>query len=298
MPPFAFPSALRNLLLLLSVLALAACAPGPTRKTPRPAPSKSRVVPAEPAAPPILVDGPPAKADIPPNLAELPDAVPQPEPKSRYGNPESYEVFGETYRPLESARGFREMGLASWYGRKFQGRKTSSGEPFDMFKMTAAHKTLPLPTYARVTNLTNGKSVVVRINDRGPFHKERVIDLSYAAATKLDLLGGPAMVELEAIVPGEPLPPPVGTLDELAQPPPAGASNYLQVGAYSDPVNANALLKEIHKIGFKNAEVREGVFHGAPIHRVIVGPFADEARLKAAKGRLGSGGFASIPVHY
>ena len=296
--PSSFPRALRNLSLLLSVLALSACAPGPTRQTTRPAPTKSRVVPAEPAKPPILVDGPPAKADIPPNLAELPDAVPQPEPKSRYGNPDSYEVFGETYRPLESARGFRELGLASWYGRKFQGKKTSSGEPFDMFKMTAAHKTLPLPTYARVTNLTNGKSVVVRINDRGPFHKERVIDLSYAAATKLDLLGGPAMVELEAIVPGEPLPPPVGTLDELAEPVATGASNYLQVGAYSDPVNANALLKEIQKIGLKNAEVRQGVFHGAPIHRVIVGPFADEAKLKAAKSKLGAGGFASIPVHY
>ena len=297
MPTSAFPRATRNLLLLLSLLALSACAPGPTRQASRPAPTKPRVVPAEPAKPPILVDGPPNKADIPPNLADLPDAIPQDEPKSRYGNPESYEVFGETYRPLDSARGFREMGLASWYGRKFQGKKTSSGEPFDMFQMTAAHKTLPLPTYARVTNLTNGKSVVVRINDRGPFHKERVIDLSYAAATKLDLLGGPAMVELEAIVPGEPLPPPVGTLDEVAQPAP-GSPNYLQAGAYSDPANAKALVKEINKIGLKNVEIRQGVFHGMPIQRVVVGPFADEAKLKAAKAKLGSGGFASMPVHY
>lgn len=297
MPPSTFPRALRHALLLSSLLALTACAPGPTRPTARPAPSKPRVVPAGPVTPPILVDGPPAKADIPPNLVELPDAIPQEEPKSRYGNPESYEVFGETYRPLDSARGFRELGLASWYGRKFQGRKTSSGEPFDMFQMTAAHKTLPLPTYARVTNLTNGKSVVVRINDRGPFHKERVIDLSYAAATKLDLLGGPAMVELEAIVPGQPLPPPVGTLEEITQPAP-GAPNYLQAGAYSDPANANALLKEIHKIGLKNAEIREGSFHGRPIHRVVVGPFADESKLKAAKVKLGSGGYASIPVRY
>lgn len=121
----------------------------------------------------------------PKGLANLPDPVPRNEPKSRYGNHSPYVVFGKQYRVLASADGYREAGIASWYGAKFHGRPTSSGEPYDMYRLTAAHKSLPVPTYVRVTNLDNGKSSIVRVNDRGPFHERRIIDLSYAAAVKL-----------------------------------------------------------------------------------------------------------------
>lgn len=135
----------------------------------------------------------------------IPDAVPRAEPKSPYGNPVSYEVFGQRYYPLESSRGYVARGVASWYGTQFHGKLASSREPYDMYAMTGAHKTLPLPTYARVTNLENGRSVVVRINDRGPFQGDRIIDLSYVAAGKLRMLGpGTASVEVRALIPGEP----------------------------------------------------------------------------------------------
>jgi rare lipoprotein A len=140
-----------------------------------------------------------------PDLADIEDAVPKAEPKSRYGNPKSYVVFGKRYYTKASADGHVERGLASWYGKKFHGRKTSSGERYDMHAMTAAHKSLPLPTYVQVTNLKNGRSAVVRVNDRGPFHGRRVIDLSYAAARKLDIVrAGTAMVEVRAIDPRKP----------------------------------------------------------------------------------------------
>jgi rare lipoprotein A len=130
------------------------------------------------------------------------DAVPKVEPKSKYGNPESYVVFGKRYYTKDSSKGYVERGLASWYGKKFHGRRTSSGEPYNMYAMTAAHKTLPLPSYARVTNMANGRSTVVRINDRGPFHGSRIIDLSYLAACKLGVVAkGTAMVEVRAIDP-------------------------------------------------------------------------------------------------
>lgn len=283
-------SAFRGALIaLVSAALLSACASPPRRPSYS---SKPRVVPTAPAP---EQDGPPKPEEIPANLKSLPDPVPQAEPKSRYGNPSSYEVRGKTYYPLDSAVGFRETGLASWYGRKFHGRKTSSGEPFDMYKLTAAHKTLPLPSFVRVTNLTNGNSIVVRVNDRGPFHQGRIIDLSYAAATKLDLLGGPAMVELEVITPGAPEPPPLGKLEEVAstQPP-----NYLQVAAYSDPINAVALRDELLGLGIRNIEIREGKFHQDTLHRVIVGPYDSSEALAKARSRLNAAGMKSIAVHY
>ena len=142
-------------------------------------------------------DGPPQA--VPENLDRVPDAVPRPEPPHRYAN-RPYTVFGETYTPVVDTQPFRQRGVASWYGRKFQGQKTASGEPYDMFKMTAAHKTLPIPSYVKVTNLANGKSVVVRINDRGPFHSNRIIDLSYAAASRLGIAAkGSGLVEIERV---------------------------------------------------------------------------------------------------
>ncbi|WP_425482471.1 septal ring lytic transglycosylase RlpA family protein [Allochromatium palmeri] len=135
-------------------------------------------------------------------IARIPDAVPKIEPLAKSGNPKSYVVFGQRYYTKKSARGHIERGRASWYGRPFHGRQTSSGEVYDMYAMSAAHKTLPLPTYARVTNIENGRSVVVRINDRGPFHEDRVIDLSYTAAVKLGMKRqGTARVEVRAIEP-------------------------------------------------------------------------------------------------
>ena len=148
---------------------------------------------------PRVVDGPPgARTVAPPSLPR--DAVPREEPRSRYGNGPYYRVNGDTYKVLDTSYGYQERGVASWYGKKFHGRKTSSQEPYDMYAMTAAHKSLPLPTYVRVRNLRNNRSVVVRVNDRGPFVDNRLIDLSYSAARKLDMIrDGTSLVEVTAI---------------------------------------------------------------------------------------------------
>lgn len=137
-----------------------------------------------------------------PDPASIPDAVPKQESLSRYGNRPSYEANGHTYHVLSTSEGYDEEGVASWYGPKFQGRRTSSGEPFDMNQMTAAHRTLPLPTYVEVTNLENGRKAIVRVNDRGPFKKGRLIDLSYIAAVKLGIVAtGTARVRVRAVGP-------------------------------------------------------------------------------------------------
>ena len=151
-----------------------------------------------PPLPPEPADGPPLH--IPPDLADLPDPIPRIEPRSVRGNPPSYTVLGQTYQVMDSAAGYYATGLASWYGRKFHGRLTSSGEPFDMFALTGAHRSLPIPAYVRVTNLDNGRVSVVRVNDRGPFHSDRIIDLSYAAAVKLGFAEhGTARVRVEVL---------------------------------------------------------------------------------------------------
>ena len=245
--------------------------------------------PGAPASP--QQDGPPLS--VPPNLADLPDVVPQVEPIRQGGPNKPYVVLGQTYEPLQGDVEWNEQGGASWYGNKFHGRRTASGELYSMFGLTAAHKTLPLPTFARVTNLRNGQSIVVRINDRGPFHSSRIIDLSYAAAAKLGMLGNPGMVEIEALTPGENLPPP-GKL-ELPRPTPS-QSGYLQVAAYSDPINAVSLKGEITRLGITNIEIRTGTFNGDPIHRVLVGPFADNAALVDVRNRLLGAGLAAEAV--
>ena len=145
-------------------------------------------------------DGPEAKP--PANLDSIADATPRAEPLHKFAN-RPYEVFGKKYVPLTSVRPYQQRGVASWYGKRFHGQKTASGEAYDMYAMTAAHPILPIPSYARVTSVKSGKQVVVRINDRGPFHSGRAIDLSYAAAHRLGLIGtGSGEVEIEAIVPG------------------------------------------------------------------------------------------------
>jgi len=138
------------------------------------------------------------------DVAHIPDAVPRREARTRAGNKSPYTVLGKTYQVLPDSRGFTEEGIASWYGNKFHGRKTSNGEIYSMYGMTAAHKNLPIPSYVRVTNLDNGRQVVVRVNDRGPFHQGRVIDLTYAAASKLGFVKrGTAPVRVEAVGPGD-----------------------------------------------------------------------------------------------
>jgi rare lipoprotein A len=177
----------------MALLVLAGCAHAPPHVSP------ARQPPAAPAAPTTVL---PRNA---PDVYQIPDAVPRNEPRSAFGNPPFYVVAGHRYVVLPSASGYVERGVASWYGTEFHGLRTSTGEPYDMFAMTAAHKTLPLPCYARVTNLSNGRSVVVRINDRGPFVANRIIDLSYSAATRLDMIrNGTAFVQVEVLTPAAP----------------------------------------------------------------------------------------------
>nr|WP_299242728.1 septal ring lytic transglycosylase RlpA family protein [uncultured Halomonas sp.] len=143
-----------------------------------------------------------AYPELPPDVSDVPDAVPRVEPRSASGNRSTYQVWGKTYHVMADPTGYEKRGTASWYGQKFHGYATASGEIYDMYKMSAAHRSLPLPTYARVTNTDNGRSVIVKVNDRGPFHGDRLIDLSYAAAARLDILGnGTGNVEVEAIDP-------------------------------------------------------------------------------------------------
>jgi rare lipoprotein A len=180
-------SRVRVALSLTAALGLAGCFTSRNETAPQPPPA--------PATPPAIATPP-----------TIPDAVPKVEPLSRYGNPSYYEVFGKRYYVLSSSVAYLERGVASWYGPGFHQVRTSSGETYDMYAMTAAHKTLPLPAYVRVTNLENGKSVVVRVNDRGPFVGNRIIDLSYTAAARLDMLrNGTAMVEVRGIDPRAPI---------------------------------------------------------------------------------------------
>lgn len=200
-----------RVLALLPILALAGCSRVPLDTSPSNKPqSKARSIStAHPVLPPAgsgrggyyKDDGP---GDMTPDgLQDLPDAEPRIEPYSTRGN-KPYRVFGKKYVPMSHDRPFKQTGRGSWYGKKFHGQKTSSGELYDMYKMSAAHPTLPIPSYARVTNISNGKQVIVRVNDRGPFHSGRVIDLSYTAALKLGYIGhGSAELQVERLLPAD-----------------------------------------------------------------------------------------------
>lgn len=226
---------------------------------------------------PEPVDGPPDRHI---DVSLLRDAVPQVEPRSRYGNPDSYVVFDRRYEVMPGSDGYVERGIASWYGSKFHGRRTSSGEPFDMYAMTAAHTRLPLPTYAEVTNLANGRKIVVKINDRGPFKHNRLIDLSYAAALKLGITEqGTGLVEVRAIDPqtwGRETPRDVPAVMASVN---AGAGAvtpalYLQAGAFSLLENAQRLRSRIE--GTAATDIRIVPADGAnPLHRVRIGPLND-----------------------
>jgi len=203
------------------------------------------------------------------------DAVPRSEPRSRRGNPDSYVVFGKRYSVMHSSRGYVERGIASWYGTKFHGRSTSSGEPYDMYAMTAAHKALPLPTYVEVTNLRNGRHTIVKVNDRGPFHGNRIIDLSYAAATKLGIIGhGTGLVGIRAIDPGyqQPEPRPITTGIETAQK--ADPDLFIQVGAFSSRQNALRLRERLEQSLSQVIRIQQATHLGNQVFRVQIGPLA------------------------
>jgi rare lipoprotein A len=264
-------------------LALAGCASAP--KTPR----IEREAKAPPSAPApsrpggyYLDDGP--GDGVPPDLNRIPDAQPRPEPLHRAAN-SPYIVFGKEYVPERSVRPFRQRGVASWYGRRFHGSRTSSGERYDMYAMTAAHPTLPIPSYARVTNVANGRSVVVRINDRGPFLHGRVIDLSYAAAWKLGYAAqGSALVDVEAIVPGETvvapsprpeLAPAAGdTIEVPVAAEPGGI--YVQLGAFSAPENAESLRARL-ALELATFEGQIEIYRKDGLYRLHVGPYRTRA---------------------
>lgn len=212
-------------------------------------------------------DGPPAER-LDPDRIEQPD--PRPEPRSAYGNHSPYEVLGRTYRVMPEAAGYRERGIASWYGTKFHGRPTSSGEPYDLYQMTAAHRTLPLPTWVEVTRIDTGETIVVRVNDRGPFHPDRVIDLSWAAATKLGMTDlGTAPVEVRAITfedaPGD-------------TPRPASVPVYVQVGAFSEPDRARRVVRDLEAAGIGPIESLEARTDVGRVWRVRLGPVDEVAR--------------------
>ena len=202
---------------------------------------------------------------------EIPDAVPKEEAHSKYGNPDSYEVFGKTYYVLDSSKGFKQKGKASWYGTKFHGRRASSGETYDMYAMTAAHKTLPLPTYVEVKNLENGRTAIVKVNDRGPFHDGRIIDLSYAAATKLGVVAsGTAPVEIRAIdSKAENTRYARGVDTDYVD---DNGKLYVQIAAFSTEANALKLISELREKNFQSARIHVDKASGKLLYRVRIGP--------------------------
>lgn len=230
-------------------------------------------------------DGP---ADvIPDGLFDTPDAEPKVEPIAK-GPSRPYTVFEKTYVPITDNRPFVQRGIGSWYGKKFHGQKTASGEPYDMFKMTAAHPTLPIPSYARVTNLNNGRKVIVRINDRGPFHSSRIIDLSYTAALKLDVLrGGSAVLEVERLLPDE-IMRLQAARQERREPPAVAASPsgfYLQFGAYAQEPNAQAAREQLMR-NWPSALPAPAIVSLQGLFRLHSGPYASRDQANDAAQRL------------
>lgn len=307
---------------LLSSVLLGACSTVPYEAPaePRSSPPASRPTPVAPveAAPPgntsqpkkgggyYLDDGP--GDNVPPNLADIPDARPRAEPLRAASN-RPYKALGNSFTPMQQIQPFTQTGIGSWYGKKFHGNKTSSGERYDMYAMTAAHPTLPLPSYARVTNLTNGRSVVVRVNDRGPFLHSRIIDLSYAAAWKLGYVNqGSARLQVDAILPDDldnliassalmqrvaaptaEVTTPAGPLEEPVPPPPAAITEvpaaasesgvFLQLGAFASSANADRFRDAVQSDLKWLQHAMQTRLIGDK-YRLHVGPFrdADEAR--------------------
>jgi len=269
------------LLLLMSLIVLGGC----STSTP-----SSRYAIAQDRAPEHDIDA-----------RHIPDAVPKREPRSRHGNPASYVVLGKRYHVMASANGFVERGIASWYGKKFHGHSTSSGEPFNMYAMTAAHTRLPLPTYVRVTNLKNHLSVVVRVNDRGPFHANRIIDLSYAAAKKLGITAaGIGMVEIRAIDAANPgTSPPVSSGNKPVRHRSTVAESeinlYLQLGAFASQQNAQSLQARLQR-QFHTLKVSAAYHPAQRLYRVRIGPLSSVAEADRLSQSLAEHGYPQSHV--
>lgn len=229
---------------------------------------------------------------VPVDVMAVKDAIPKYEKRTRAGNPAEYVVLGKKYKVLSKSQGYKKKGLASWYGVKFHGRKTSNGEVYNMYAMTAAHKTLPIPSYVRVTNLKNKRSVVVRVNDRGPFHQNRIIDLSYTAAVKLglqksgtglvevtaldfDSAGGKEKEKISQIKPIEPLKP--TGLQEVF---------YLQVGAFSSSANAMQLQQKLRTSDVLDSRIQQEKNLDKAIYKVQVGPLYSEQQTQLENEKL------------
>ena len=300
---------MRRWVVLLVLLLVAACSTPPPRRDAS-APQGSASGPATPSGGSSRYykdDGPADR--IPVDLDAVPDAVPRVEALHKFAN-RPYSVLGREYVPATTLKAYRERGIASWYGKKFHGMATSTGEPYHMFAMTAAHPTLPLPSYARVTNVATGKSVVVRVNDRGPFLNDRVIDLSYAAAHRIGIAQrGSGEVEVEAILPGTPsvlataapLPPvsaaPVVTapaevtplptpVASLATPAGVSSTGYaVQLGAFASYANAQNFLTHTQN-QLASASVEAKVRQAGGLYRVYVGPYADRDEARRVGERI------------
>ena len=298
---------LHYLIPAILVLALAACGGSSSVKpeAAKPAPSK----PAPKKGGYYLDDGP---GDNPPaNIDSIPDAIPRAEtPLPRANRP--YSALGRRYTPMTEHTTYKQRGVASWYGKRYHGQKTSSGEVYDMYGMTAAHTILPLPSYARVTNPENGRSVIVRINDRGPFHDDRLIDLSYAAAYKLRLIEkGSGIVDVEALDEnGRPIPMPTSAAAAPITPPAASANqgnnaaaastlnamnetvtnqpvagNYVQVGAFSIKANGDRLVETLQQNNLAdNVQVEN--WYNAGTYRVRLGPYASRQQAEVIATKI------------
>lgn len=275
---------IRKAFLAICVLGwLAGCSSGPRIKS-TPQASKPASAPAARGGGYYLDDGP--GDSPPPDLLAIPDAVPRAEPLHRYAN-RPYEALGSQYTPMTESGNYQKEGVASWYGRRYHGKPTASGETYDMYGMTAAHPTLPIPSYVRVTALDNGKSVIVRINDRGPFHSDRVIDLSYTAAYKLGVSGkGSGRVRVESLDPEKLVMQTVTQTVALL----SERGYFVQMGAFGQPGNAEKLLQRAREtLGI--APELSRVAQVGELHRVSLGPFAteDEAGSWADKTRSALG---------
>jgi len=257
----------KGIIFLLIALCLAGCQTNNVEKN-----SEDPVTDSKSKGAYYLDDGP--EEVIPENLSSIPNAMPKKEPLNKFSN-RPYKVFGKTYYPMTSLKPYTATGYATWYGKKYHGNKTSIGEVYDMYKMTAAHKTLPLPCYVKVTNLKNDKTVIVRVNDRGPFVKDRIIDLSYAAANRLEIIEkGSELVKVELI-----------DLDEKVKVSKINKQIYIQAGLFSDEKNANNLINKIKKLGtVKNENIKK--IKNEDQFQVLIGPFKNNQKAKIKKDEL------------
>ena len=257
----------KGIIFLLTALCLAGCQTNNVEKN-----SEDPVTDSKSKGAYYLDDGP--EEVIPENLSSIPNAIPKKEPLNKFSN-RPYKVFGKTYYPMTSLKPYTATGYATWYGKKYHGNKTSIGEVYDMYKMTAAHKTLPLPCYVKVTNLKNDKTVIVRVNDRGPFVKDRIIDLSYAAANRLEIIEkGSELVKVELI-----------DLDKKVKVSKINKQIYIQAGLFSDEKNANNLINKIKKLGtVTNENIKK--IKNEDQFQVLIGPFKNLPYAKIKKDEL------------